>query len=213
MVYTSKKTGKKYEVTTEDGEPELLGEGAFCKVYLGRDKTSGDDVAIKVIQNTESTKREIETMNQITPHKNIVMLIDHIEDYVNHYLVMSLAKENLAEFICSLEFKNSHMRVSQNGDDLLRYSRHLIAGVKHLHDNAILHRDLKPGNVLIYVQGKQNILKITDFSISRILEGGEYAHTRNIGSGKYMAPEIMEPNPNYKETCDIKMSKRKGKLL
>ena len=164
MVYTSKKTGKQYEKTVDNGEPVVLGEGGFGKVYLGRDKSSGDDVAIKVIQNTEMSKREIETMNKITPHKNVVMLMDHIDTFDLHYLVMSLAKENLTEFIDDLEMKNENMMSLQNGDDLLRYSRQLIAGLKHLHDNSILHRDLKPGNVLIYEEGKENILKITDFS-------------------------------------------------
>ena len=74
----------------------------------------------------------------------------------------------------------------------------LISGVKHLHENKIIHRDLKPGNVLRFESDYGDyVLKISDFGISKKLEGTIHAGTTNAGTTRYMAPEVAISQEKY----------------
>jgi len=167
----------------------ILGKGSFSLVYEGTFKNSDKKVAIKKITRLgmnlkmkERLSEEIIIMNKIKekPHPNIVKCYD-IFDYEEYVLIImefcesgdlgSIIKEPIREvwvqfFMCQL-----------------------VNGLKYLDKNNILHRDLKPKNILLTNESK--VLKIADFGLARILQKKTLINTL-CGSPLYMAPEILD---------------------
>ena len=139
----------------------------------------------------------------IPEHDNVVKLLDYWTGFSSFYLVMDLADGDLYDFVEELVAENDQDESLQNTKDLPKYSNMLIHGVKHLHDNQIIHRDLKPGNVLRFEnENGDQILKISDFGISKKLVGTLHAGTTDAGTDKYMAPEVSIPEGKYTKDVD-----------
>ena len=184
----------------------MLGKGAFGIVFRARDITNNRSVAIKSIAGTAES--EIQLMSNIPDHENVVKLLDYCKSFsfgqINYCLVMDLADGDLHAFVDELRDENDQDGSLQKNTDLGRYAAMLISGVKHLHENKIIHRDLKPGNVLKYESDTGDyILKITDFGISKKLEGTIHARTTNAGTTKYMAPEVAISQGKYSKDVDV----------
>eukprot|EP00357_Protocruzia_adherens_P018588 CAMPEP_0115020934 /NCGR_PEP_ID=MMETSP0216-20121206/30531_1 /TAXON_ID=223996 /ORGANISM="Protocruzia adherens, Strain Boccale" /LENGTH=423 /DNA_ID=CAMNT_0002393083 /DNA_START=132 /DNA_END=1403 /DNA_ORIENTATION=+ len=158
--------GSKYKVLKE------LGEGTFGTVYEALIVETDTKVAVKklknVCKNEQATKkiiREISIMKQMH-HPNIVEILDiirpaHDKDELNElYVVMEYGQRDLAAFLTSAVFLHSvHVKS-------ILYS--LICGLRYMHSKDILHRDLKPGNILINDDGG---VKICDFGLARSVAG------------------------------------------
>jgi eukaryotic-like serine/threonine-protein kinase len=163
---------------------KTLGSGGFGTVYLVRDTWIDKKVAIKVPhkQNGEFDEllREPRLLAALD-HDNIVSIVtaEKFEDYF--FIVM--------EFV---EGESLEARIQRTkGVDLptaIDFSRQVAAGVDYAHRQGVLHRDLRPGNVLVTPEGR---VKITDFGTSRFLEVADRASTI-IGSPPYMAPEQFQ---------------------
>jgi calcium/calmodulin-dependent protein kinase I len=198
----SKITGHEYEAKLdEEGESIILGRGAFGVVTLAKNITTGKSVAIKCI--VSEGKKEIQLMWGIPEHDNVVQLLDYWTVFSSFYLVMDLADGDLYNFVEELVAENDQDESLQNTTDLRKYSNMLIHGVKHLHDNGIIHRDLKPGNVVRFENDNgDQILKISDFGISKKLVGTLHAGTTDAGTDKYMAPEVSIAEGKYTKDVD-----------
>lgn len=169
---------------------ELLGRGAFAKVYHGRHLRTGQSVAIKAVSKKRLVKegcqetvikREITIMHRMR-HDHIIRLQEVLATKTKIYFIMELANGG------ELFSKVAKGRFSE--DLCRRYFQQLLSAVGHCHAHGIFHRDLKPENLLL--DDKWN-LKVTDFGLSAMREqihSDGMLHTL-CGTPAYVAPEIL----------------------
>jgi len=171
---------------------EMIGKGGMAIVYKGQHKTlSRRVVAIKMLSASlegdasfsERFFREAEVMDRLR-HPNIVTLYDFIEEKGHYYIVMEyVAGKTLSEIIKEAAGPLSYAEIRA-------VFQQVLAGIGHAHRLGIVHRDMKPGNIMINEDGEA---KITDFGIARLL-GDNFEATLTttgvgIGSPNYMSPE------------------------
>ncbi|XP_019428954.1 PREDICTED: serine/threonine-protein kinase ATG1c-like isoform X2 [Lupinus angustifolius] len=167
-----------------------IGAGSFSVVWHGRHKVHGTEVAIKEIVTLrlnkklqESLMSEIFILKQIN-HPNIIRLHDIIEVPGKIHLVLEYCKGgDLSLYI------QCHGRVPEA--TAKHFMQQLATGLKVLRDNNLIHRDLKPQNLLLTRNDERSVLKIADFGFARSLQPRGLAETL-CGSPLYMAPEIMQ---------------------
>ena len=173
--------GGRYEVL------KYIGGGGMSKVYLANDIILDRHVAIKVLNydfsNEEELKRrfmrEAISATSLT-HPHIVNIFDVGEEGELHYLVMEYVEgQTLKEYI------------NENGplepDKAVPIMRQLVSAISNAHFNGIIHRDIKPQNILMDADGN---LKITDFGIAMALSATAHTKTNSvIGTVHYLSPE------------------------
>lgn len=158
-----------------------LGSGGFGSVFLAKDTWLNIQVAIKVPhkQSTELFKLLKEPRLQAAlNHPNIVRMISAEKENKVFFMVMEYIKGKTMEKILE---KDKVL----DAETAIDYIIQISDAVNHAHSNKIVHRDLRPSNIIISDEGK---IKITDFGTSAWLNNIPYASTR-IGSPPYMAPE------------------------
>jgi predicted Ser/Thr protein kinase len=165
-----------------------LGKGQFGSVYLGVDKNSKENVAIKVMDKTKLTLKELDALRVESEilkkcnHKNIVKFIDQFENPDKIFIILEyLSGKNLFNFLISQE-----EILSNRMNRLIVYQ--IAQGLKYLSKLGIVHRDLKPENIMI---SEKNEVKIVDFGLARIF-GKDNLVTEVIGTLAYVAPEVIE---------------------
>eukprot|EP00181_Compsopogon_caeruleus_P000688 CAMPEP_0184688330 /NCGR_PEP_ID=MMETSP0312-20130426/29463_1 /TAXON_ID=31354 /ORGANISM="Compsopogon coeruleus, Strain SAG 36.94" /LENGTH=295 /DNA_ID=CAMNT_0027145351 /DNA_START=134 /DNA_END=1018 /DNA_ORIENTATION=+ len=173
----------------------LIGKGCHGEVYEAMRCKDDTRVAIKSIEKSNDeeiikrTRRELHIAIQVN-HPRIVKSFETFEDDTNHYLVMEYCEGG--ELI---EFMVSHERLSEFQARLVMGQ--LLSAASFLHEKNIVHRDLKLDNLLL-VKGNdlEGGIKLTDFSVSTDALVGELAvTTSSVGTGNYLAPEILRGEP------------------
>eukprot|EP01102_Stenamoeba_stenopodia_P010751 TRINITY_DN3266_c0_g1_i1.p1 TRINITY_DN3266_c0_g1~~TRINITY_DN3266_c0_g1_i1.p1 ORF type:complete len:727 (-),score=146.31 TRINITY_DN3266_c0_g1_i1:37-2217(-) len=172
-----------------------LGEGAFGQVFRAKHKESGFVVAVKSMtladDQKESIKKETRILQKCS-HPNIVQYYGCFLKGDRIYLIMELCGVG-----CVLDLIKAIERpLTEN--ELLCTILQVVKGLTYLHNNRIIHRDMKPQNILVTSLG---VMKITDFGVSGHLESGQQAKTC-VGTPLYMAPEIFLGEP-YDFKADI----------
>ncbi|XP_042000684.1 serine/threonine-protein kinase ATG1c-like isoform X1 [Salvia splendens] len=168
-----------------------IGAGSFSTVWHARHRVHGTEVAIKEIATArlnsklqESLKSEIFILKRIN-HPHIIRLHDMIEEPGKIYIVLEYCKGgDLSMYIQQRQGKVSEATAKH-------FMQQLAEGLKILRDNNLIHRDLKPQNLLLSTNGDNSTLKIADFGFARSLQPRGLAETL-CGSPLYMAPEIMQ---------------------
>lgn len=196
-----------YEVTKE------LGAGAYGSVCAATHKASGESVAIKKITNVFTKKilakralREIKLLRHFRGHKNITCLYDmDIIDPIGFnevYLYEELMEADLHAIIRSGQpLSDAHFQ---------SFIYQTLCGLRYIHSASVLHRDLKPGNLLVNADCE---LKICDFGLARGFAtdaelaakgaaGGGFM-TEYVATRWYRAPEIMLSFQNYTTAIDV----------
>jgi len=178
-----------------DIRTDKIGGGAFGTVYMAEDNVLHRKVAIKVsevksIGNKEfSLKDEFEAIKDLPKHPNIANY-EELHTFESpqglfDYAVMQYYEDgNLSDAI-----KNG---LSENQKEQIAID--LLQGIMHLHKHNVVHRDLKPGNILIVKRGEKIIPVITDFGLSKqIWQEGESRFSNSFGGGtlKYSSPEQL----------------------
>ncbi|HAQ41022.1 MAG TPA: Stk1 family PASTA domain-containing Ser/Thr kinase [Clostridiales bacterium] len=173
--------GNRYEII------EKIGGGGMSIVYKAKCRVLNRYVAIKILRDeltgdpefVEKFKQESLSAASLT-HPNIVNIYDTGIEGDIYYIVMEYVKgETLKKYI------NRKGRLSEQ--ETLRISRQVAEALKHAHSNNIVHRDIKPHNILITEEG---IAKVTDFGIARAATSSTINNTSNvIGSVHYFSPE------------------------
>jgi serine/threonine protein kinase len=166
-----------------------LGTGGFGSVFLAKDTWLDIKVAIKVPhkQSQELFKLLKEPRLQAAlNHPNIVRMITADKWDKTFFMVMEYVRGKTLERILQKE----HVLAVETALD---YIKQLCAGVDHAHKNRIIHRDLRPSNLIVSEEGT---VKITDFGTSAWLQNVPYATTR-IGSPPYMAPEQFQGKATF----------------
>jgi serine/threonine-protein kinase len=167
-----------------------LGRGGMAAVWLGHDELLDRPVAVKVLSDTIASdpsfvarfRREARTAAGLS-HPNLVGVYDFSDEEERPYLVMQLVPgEDLAS---TLERRD---RV-----DCDRLARELLDALAHIHEAGILHRDIKPGNVIVEPDGTT---KLIDFGIALPRDATALTSTGLVlGTERYAAPEVMEGRP------------------
>ncbi len=171
---------------------DLIGEGGMANVYLAFDLILKRNVAIKVLRGDLSEgdmfikrfRREALAATALN-HPNIVQVYDIGEEGGKYYIVMEYVKGiNLKQLLS----KRKHVSVSE----VIDISKQLTQALAHAHSKQVIHRDIKPHNVLIQQDGT---IKITDFGIAVTLNATLLTQTNSImGSVHYLPPEQISGN-------------------
>ena len=172
---------------------ELIGLGSFSKVYRAKSKLNDKYVAIKEINksnmNNNDILNEIEIMKKL---ENSVLLIESIESQDSYYLILELCNISLEEYL-----KNRENPLSI--DEIKEVLLDLNKSFKEMKDKNIIHRDLKPSNILLSLnKSKINKIsfKISDFGLSKLIEGSKINKMSLKGTPITMSPEILKGEEN-----------------
>ncbi|XP_057997200.1 serine/threonine-protein kinase ATG1a isoform X1 [Hevea brasiliensis] len=177
-----------------------IGSGSFAVVWRSRHRQSGREVAVKEIDRkllspkvSENLLKEISILSTID-HPNIIRLFESIETDDRIFLVLEYCDGgDLAAYI------HRHGKVSEAV--ARHFMRQLAAGLQVLQEKHLIHRDLKPQNLLLSSNEATPQLKIADFGFARSLTPQDLADTL-CGSPLYMAPEIIQ-NQKYDAKADL----------
>ncbi len=160
-----------------------LGSGGFGTVFLAKDTWIDKKVAIKVPHRQSGDFDELLQEPRLLAaldHANIVGIVTAERVDGVFFIVMEYVKGESLEAVLDREKSLDVPRA-------VAYTVQILRGVEHAHENQILHRDLRPANVLVSESG---VVKVADFGTSRLLEKSHA--TTVIGSPPYMAPEQFQ---------------------
>ncbi|MBX5474385.1 MAG: Stk1 family PASTA domain-containing Ser/Thr kinase, partial [Thermoleophilia bacterium] len=163
-----------------------LGAGGMANVYLAEDQELGRRVAIKILndrhanddQFVERFRREAKNAAALS-HPNIVSIYDRGEAEGTYYIAMEyLDGRSLKELIVSRGPAPVHVAVE--------YARQILSALRFAHRHGIVHRDIKPHNVLVDAEGR---VKVTDFGIARAGTSQMTEAGSIVGTAQYLSPE------------------------
>lgn len=166
---------------------KYIGGGGMSSVYLAEDIILNQHVAVKIIniphidvdRAVQRFEREVQNATTLS-HPNIVKVLDVDEDERHYYMIM--------EYV---EGPTLHEYIKENGplsaEEAVFFAKQILRGIEHAHSHRIVHRDIKPQNILMTDQKE---LKISDFGIARALSETAMTQTNHImGSVHYLSPE------------------------
>ena len=197
VVLQNDKPSKKYKVL------DILGNGSYGKVYRAKNIKTENLVAIKSIKKKKDNgmngidiKNEVNILRKVS-HPNIVKIYEFYEIKDNYYLIFEFCK--YGELFKFIKFHLSEKQLC-----VLFYQ--IFSALVYLHENKIIHRDIKLENIMIDSIEKDNItcepyffIKIIDFGSAKFLSEKK-KENEIIGSSYYIAPEVLKQN--YNEKCD-----------
>ncbi|CAB9496753.1 control protein 2 homolog 1 [Seminavis robusta] len=189
----------------------MIGQGAYGIVYKGKKEDTGDVVAIKRIPFSDSTPeggvpcnviREISLLRELD-HPNVVRLLDIIQAQPGGlYLVFEYVSHDLKTYMDQFQQSDDITeRVGLPVPTVRSFLRQIIAGVGCCHTYRILHRDLKPHNLLITADGKQ--VKLADFGLARLSAIPNGPYTFEVVTLWYRAPELLLGANRYSTSVDV----------
>lgn len=199
--------GEKFNLYKYYKPVKKLGKGAYAMVIEVIDERTGQKVAIKknreVFSNIADAKRILRELKLLLhfDHDNIMHLLTTIppdpqerEDFRDVYLVMPKMDRSLAQVI------KSEQKLSDRHVQFFLYQ--IFRGLEYMHSAGVIHRDLKPDNILVNAQNCR--IKITDFGLARgVLKEENEKLTEYVVTRWYRAPEVMCSSRLYDEQIDV----------
>lgn len=181
-----------------------IGYGAFGVVWAVTDPRTGKRIALKkmpnVFQNIVSSKRVYRELRMLCffKHENVIQALDILQpDPVDHmdelYVVTELMQSDLHKIIVSSQpLSSDHVKV---------FLYQILRGLKYLHSVGILHRDIKPGNLLV---NSNCLLKICDFGLARSEEPDRSKEmTQEVVTQYYRSPELLSGATHHSYGVDM----------
>lgn len=180
----------------------FIGEGQFATVYKARDKETDREVAIKKIKLgniheaqdgvNRTALREIKLLQELH-HENVIALLDVYGKDSSISLVFEIMEADLEQVLRERKIWLSFAHIKS-------YILMTLKGLEFLHQNWILHRDLKPNNLLL---DRNNILKIADFGLARQYGSPSRIYSHQVVTRWYRAPELLYGSRMYGTGIDI----------
>ncbi|SCV04229.1 LANO_0G08944g1_1 [Lachancea nothofagi CBS 11611] len=184
---------------TEYSKEKKVGEGTYAVVYVGTKRSSNRRIAIKEIKTSGfkdgldmSAIREVKYLQEMQ-HANVIELVDVFMAQNNLNLVLEFLPADLEMII-----KDTSILFTQA--DIKSWLLMTLRGVHHCHRNFILHRDLKPNNLLLAPDGQ---LKLADFGLARNMGSPQEFLTSNVVTRWYRAPELLFGAKHYTGAVDM----------
>ena len=181
MIMKGQKISDRYQII------KSIGEGGMANVYLAYDTILDRNVAVKILRGDLSNdekfvrrfQREALSASSLA-HQNIVEVYDVGEDNGEYYIVMEYIE---GKHLKNLIKKRGKLTLSEAVDIMLQ----ITDGMSIAHDSYIIHRDIKPQNIMILENG---LVKITDFGIAMAMNATQLTQTNSVmGSVHYLPPE------------------------
>lgn len=180
---------------------EKIGEGTYGIVYKARDSETGNLVALKKIrleteaEGVPSTAiREITVLKELE-HPHIVKLLDVVHVDKKIYLVFEYLTQDLKKL---LDSPGNHSGLSEK--EVKSYLSQMLKGIAYCHSHRVLHRDMKPQNLLVNANG---LLKIADFGLARAFGLPLRNYTHEVVTLWYKAPEVLLGSKYYTTAVDV----------
>ncbi|KII92107.1 hypothetical protein PLICRDRAFT_50535 [Plicaturopsis crispa FD-325 SS-3] len=171
-----------------------IGGGRYSEVFEGIDMANSDTCIIKVLKPVAARKikREIKVLRNLTGGPNIVALIDVVRDPSKRYHSL------IMEHVDSAEWKTMFPRLTEV--DIKYYVFQLLQALDFAHAHGVMHRDVKPGNVMI--DHRRRKLRLIDWGLAEFYHPGVEYHIR-VGSRYYKAPELLVGYKKYDYSLDL----------
>ena len=168
-----------------------IARGAFGVIFVGINQNDGREVALKRIQKSDmerpKDKREIKHLTALADCEQVVRYIYFFEDEQFFYIVLELMEGNLDDYL-----DGSKIDVNRATD----LCKDVVMGLEFLHRQNILHRDMKPANILYKVHPK-TCLKIADFGLSHIIDSvSTTVYRTGAGTRCWISPEVLTSKPD-----------------
>lgn len=181
-IITDPSTGKRY------CRGKVLGKGGFAKCYEMTDLTTNKIYAAKIIPHSRVSKphqrdkidKEIE-LHRTLNHRHVVQFYHYFEDKDNIYILLEYCSRRSMAHILKT-------RKVLTDPEVRYYLKQIVSGLKYLHEQEILHRDLKLGNFFI---NESMELKVGDFGLAARLEPMEQRRRTICGTPNYLSPEVL----------------------
>ena len=177
-----------------------LGSGAFGEVRLVTHKHTGHERAVKIFRkSTYPSKREISKLQseieilRTLDHPNIIQIYEYFDDPKRFYIIMEKCEggELYSQIVRQSSFTEQ---------DAQRIIRQLVSAVSYLHSHKIVHRDVKPENILFEYPDDLSSIKLIDFGVASFFEESQRMK-EPVGTFYYAAPEVM--GKDYDSKCDM----------
>ncbi|MDQ0795312.1 protein kinase [Streptomyces sp. B1I3] len=176
---------------------DLLGEGGMASVYLAYDSALDRQVAIKTLHTElgreqsfrERFRREAQAVAKLQ-HTNIVSVFDTGEDELGGALMPYIVMEYVeGQPLGSVLQSDIQQYGAMPADKALKVTADVLAALENSHEMGLVHRDIKPGNVMMT---KRGVVKVMDFGIARAMQSGVTSMTQTgmvVGTPQYLSPE------------------------
>ncbi len=161
-----------------------ISSGAMGAVYRAVDRETGNEVAIKRLLDVKHAARfEIEArLLSSLSHPRVVKVLDHAGDAEGLYIVMELVRGT--DLGAQLKQRGNPGLPPQ---EAIEYARHACEALQYVHDQQIVHRDVKPQNMIL----AENGVTLVDFGVARAIGSDETVGTIAVGTPRCMAPEVF----------------------
>lgn len=193
---------------------EKLGEGTYGIVYKAQNKETGDIVALKRIRLDKEDEgipctavREISLLRELH-HTNVVKLLDILHTQKKLTLVFEYLDSDLKKFLDSQRIDSGGSQMRSRRLSELEYMEmvrallfKLLQGIAYCHEKLVIHRDLKPQNLLI--NGRKNELKIADFGLARSFGSPVRSYSHEVVTLWYRAPDVLLGSRFYGSSIDM----------
>ncbi|GBP55695.1 hypothetical protein EVAR_18988_1 [Eumeta japonica] len=175
----------------------FIGEGSFGRVFKAERKDTNEIVALKVIRKKGRSTKDLKNLRQECDiqrqlnHPNIIRMIDSFDTETELVVVTEHAEKELHNVLAK--------EGCLNEKEAKKITWDLVSALYYLHSHRVLHRDLKPQNVLLDNTG---CAKLCDFGLARIMTNATHILTSIKGTPLYMAPELIDEKP-YDHQADL----------
>ena len=179
---------------------DLLGGGTFSRVYKGHHKTTNEKVAAKNIllnrQNRGYVKHQVQVLKLRKGHENILQIFFDKLEKKELWIIMEYCDlGNLAEYA------EKHPLDLYAKLDIVHQSTNALVYLLSLKPKAVVHRDVKPANVLLSSREREVLVKLCDFGLAKPVNTTTL--DTKCGTTHYKAPELFEEDPKYDRSVDV----------
>eukprot|EP01104_Vermistella_antarctica_P014645 TRINITY_DN4649_c1_g1_i3.p1 TRINITY_DN4649_c1_g1~~TRINITY_DN4649_c1_g1_i3.p1 ORF type:complete len:411 (+),score=84.02 TRINITY_DN4649_c1_g1_i3:723-1955(+) len=182
----------------------MLGRGSYAKVKEAMNLETRKRVAVKIVQlrqvrkipgGMESVEQEVETLRALPPHRNVCSMAEsfRIEDKKKLYMILQYVGGGSLSEMMSREGVSTLPTHQSRG-----YFTSILDALHHVHTNGFVHRDVKPANLMLALDGS---LVLSDFGCAEPLAGFESKNSKSVGTPAFQPPEVAAGREGY---CPIK---------